>query len=52
LGEPDPKPGPVEDEDDQPMSEEEVRMRAALGDELAQWALDIGHGDMDEPDQP
>jgi hypothetical protein len=49
LGEPDPKPGPVEDEDDEPVSEEEVRARAAQGDKLAQWALDVGR-DESEPD--
>jgi hypothetical protein len=50
LGEPDPKAGPVEDEDDEPMTEEEVRARAAQGDKLAQWALDVGRDQSNEPD--
>jgi hypothetical protein len=49
LGQPDPKPGPVEAEGDEPMSEEEVRARAAQGDKLAQWALDVGREEF-EPD--
>ena len=48
-GQPDPKPGPVEDEDDEPMSVDEVRARAARGDKLAQWALDVAR-DMSDPE--